>query len=46
MVDVIAEWGKTEEQRILLNNKGCKIFRGCWLGKPIPIQQFEESLIQ
>jgi diguanylate cyclase (GGDEF)-like protein/PAS domain S-box-containing protein len=45
-LNVIAEGVETEEQRSLLINKGCKNFQGFLLGKPLPIKQFEESLIQ
>ncbi len=44
-LSVIAEGVETEEQRSLLIKKGCRNFQGYLLGKPIPVKQFEESLI-
>lgn len=45
-LDVIAEGVETEEQRSFLINKGCTHFQGYLLGKPIPIDQFEELVKQ
>ena len=44
-LDVIAEGVETEEQRQLLLNKGCSRFQGNLFGGPIPIAQFEASLM-
>jgi EAL domain-containing protein (putative c-di-GMP-specific phosphodiesterase class I) len=43
-LDVIAEGVETEEQLLLLLNKGCTHYQGYLFGKPIPIEQFEERL--
>jgi EAL domain-containing protein (putative c-di-GMP-specific phosphodiesterase class I) len=40
-VDVIAEGVETEEQRLLLLNKGCDNFQGYLFGRPVPIEQLE-----
>jgi EAL domain-containing protein (putative c-di-GMP-specific phosphodiesterase class I) len=45
-LDVIAEGVETEAQRQLLLKKGCKQYQGYLFGKPVPIEQFEESLRQ
>jgi diguanylate cyclase (GGDEF)-like protein/PAS domain S-box-containing protein len=42
---VIAEGVETEEQRQLLFNKGCAHYQGYLFGKPVPIEQFEASLV-
>ena len=43
-LDVIAEGVETEEQRILLHNKGCIHYQGYLFGKPLPIALFEAAL--
>jgi EAL domain-containing protein (putative c-di-GMP-specific phosphodiesterase class I) len=43
-LDVIAEGVETEAQRQLLLKKGCKNYQGYLFGKPVPIEQFDESL--
>jgi len=43
-LDVIAEGVETQEQRQLLLAMGCKEYQGYLFGRPMPIQQFEESL--
>jgi diguanylate cyclase (GGDEF)-like protein/PAS domain S-box-containing protein len=43
-LDVIAEGVETEEQRILLIDKGCTNFQGYLFGKPVPIEQFDVLL--
>ncbi len=43
-INVIAEGVETEEQRLILLNKGCTRFQGYLFGKPLPIDQFEDSL--
>ena len=40
-MDVLAEGVETEEQFQLLLNSGCSHFQGYYLGKPIPIEEFE-----
>lgn len=42
--DVIAEGVETEAQREFLELRGCRAFQGYLLGRPLPIEQFEESL--
>jgi diguanylate cyclase (GGDEF)-like protein/PAS domain S-box-containing protein len=44
-LDVIAEGVESEEQLRLLHNKGCASFQGYLFGKPVPIEQFESSLL-
>lgn len=44
-LNVIAEGVETEEQQGLLLNNGCKNYQGYLFGKPVPIAQFEASLI-
>jgi EAL domain-containing protein (putative c-di-GMP-specific phosphodiesterase class I) len=44
-LSVIAEGVETEEQRLTLLNKGCRLFQGYLFGKPLPIGQFEALLI-
>jgi diguanylate cyclase (GGDEF)-like protein/PAS domain S-box-containing protein len=43
-LDVIAEGVETEEQRQLLQNKGCIHFQGYLFGKPMPIAQFNAAM--
>jgi diguanylate cyclase (GGDEF)-like protein/PAS domain S-box-containing protein len=43
-LDVIAEGVETETQLDFLAQRGCLKFQGYYLGKPVPIDQFEASL--
>ena len=43
-LEVIAEGVETEEQRSLLNNKGCHNFQGYLFGKPVPVEEFEKAI--
>ncbi len=43
-LDVIAEGVETKEQQQLLLDSGCASFQGYLFGKPVAIEQFEESL--
>ncbi|MDP2804499.1 MAG: bifunctional diguanylate cyclase/phosphodiesterase, partial [Gallionellaceae bacterium] len=45
-LDIIAEGVETEEQRQILQDKGCKNFQGYLFSKPVPIDQFESLLKQ
>ncbi len=45
-LDVIAEGVETENQLQFLQEKGCNQYQGYFFGKPVPIEQFEASLIQ
>ncbi|MFA6121551.1 MAG: EAL domain-containing protein [Sideroxydans sp.] len=45
-LDIIAEGVETEEQRRLLQDKGCRHFQGYLFSKPIPVGQFEALLKQ
>jgi diguanylate cyclase (GGDEF)-like protein/PAS domain S-box-containing protein len=45
-LDVIAEGVETVTQKERLQNKGCDHFQGYLFGRPVPIEQFEESLRQ
>lgn len=44
-MDVIAEGVETKEQRELLMSKGCEKYQGYLFGKPMPIEQFEATLL-
>lgn len=44
-LDVIAEGVETEEQRLLLLNNHCKHYQGYLFGRPMPIEQFNVSLV-
>lgn len=43
-LDVIAEGVETEEQREVLQKKGCMHFQGYLFGRPVPIEQFDAFL--
>jgi hypothetical protein len=43
-IGVIAEGVETPEQRQILLDNGCTQYQGYLFGKPMPIEQFEESL--
>jgi len=43
-LDVIAEGVETEEQQKLLHKKGCIHYQGYLFGKPVAIEQFNQSL--
>ena len=43
-LDVIAEGVETEEQVKFLHDSGCNHYQGYLFGKPMAIEQFEESL--
>jgi diguanylate cyclase (GGDEF)-like protein/PAS domain S-box-containing protein len=45
-LDLIAEGVETEEQREILLESGCTNYQGYLFGRPVPIEQFEESLKQ
>lgn len=45
-LDVIAEGVEEEDQREFLASQGCLMYQGYLCGRPVPIQQFEESYIQ
>lgn len=45
-LNVIAEGVETEEQHRLLVNNGCTHYQGYLFGRPMPIEQFEASLIK
>jgi diguanylate cyclase (GGDEF)-like protein/PAS domain S-box-containing protein len=45
-LDVIAEGVETEQQREILSFYGCLRYQGYLFGKPLPIDQFEETLKQ
>jgi len=44
-LDVIAEGVETEQQRLLLMNKGCTHYQGYLFGKPVPIEEFNPMLV-
>jgi len=44
-LNVIAEGVETEAQRLFLDTRGCHVFQGYLLGKPITIDLFEASLV-
>ncbi len=39
----LTEGVETEEQFQMLADMGCKLFRGYYFSKPIPLHQFEEK---
>jgi predicted signal transduction protein with EAL and GGDEF domain len=43
-LDIIAEGVETEEQRRMLEGKGCRNFQGYLFSKPVPIEQFESMM--
>ncbi len=43
-LDVIAEGVETEQQRLLLQEKGCMHYQGYLFGRPVPLEQFEATL--
>ncbi len=43
-LDVIAEGVETEAQLRMLRTLGCRQYQGYLFGKPVPVEQFEESL--
>lgn len=45
-VEVIAEGVETESQKQFLIERGCSRFQGYLFGKPVPIDQFETSLLK
>jgi EAL domain-containing protein (putative c-di-GMP-specific phosphodiesterase class I) len=45
-LNVISEGVETEVQRQILLKEGCSNFQGYFFGKPVPIESFEEALIQ
>jgi diguanylate cyclase (GGDEF)-like protein len=44
-LEAIAEGVETEEQQLSLVRKGCNHFQGYFFGKPLPVEQFEASLV-
>lgn len=45
-LNVIAEGVETEAQRLFLDKRGCHVFQGYLLGRPIPIDRFEAALLE
>jgi diguanylate cyclase (GGDEF)-like protein/PAS domain S-box-containing protein/hemerythrin-like metal-binding protein len=43
-LEVIAEGVETEEQRRYLEENGCNSYQGYLFGKPVPIEEFQDSL--
>jgi diguanylate cyclase (GGDEF)-like protein/PAS domain S-box-containing protein len=44
-LQVIAEGVEVEEQRVLLEEMGCRHYQGYLFGKPLPIKEFELTLM-
>lgn len=45
-LQVIAEGVETEAQKNFLEQNGCSMFQGYFFGKPVPIEEFEQQLIE
>lgn len=45
-MDAIAEGVETQAQHHFLREHGCRLFQGYLFGKPMPINEFEKSLVQ
>lgn len=45
-LQVIAEGVETDEQKNFLEQNGCSMFQGYFFGKPMPIEKFEQQLIE
>lgn len=45
-ISTVAEGIETEEQLILLSNKGCKIGQGFYYSKPIPFESFKKLYLK
>jgi EAL domain-containing protein (putative c-di-GMP-specific phosphodiesterase class I) len=44
-IGIIAEGVETEKQLEILKLEGCNNFQGYLFGKPVPIEQFENSIL-
>ncbi len=44
-LEVVAEGVETDEQRRMLEQFGCENFQGYLFGKPVPISEFEQTLL-
>jgi EAL domain-containing protein (putative c-di-GMP-specific phosphodiesterase class I) len=44
-LEIIAEGVETEDQKQILLFNGCSHFQGYLFGRPVPIKEFEASLI-
>jgi diguanylate cyclase (GGDEF)-like protein/PAS domain S-box-containing protein len=45
-LNVIAEGVETEQQKEILQNKGCTHFQGYLFSRPVPVKQFEAQLLR
>src|SRR5690606_19539263 len=45
-LQVIAEGVETEVQKSFLEQNGCSMFQGYFFGRPMPVEEFEQQLLE